>query len=164
MVTKPSTELAQRYLITIGAKALILEEKGTSKEQNLEGQAQELLAKQEMLLEEDTKRFKRCMHLDAGVLVNKRGRNGSTRAVHIRYVRYANGSHNGAFGITWKSSRMGLKKIFDVSQLTSAPDMTNGGKEDGFVRLQNSSRSLQLKFEFESQRLFLHHLKSFQCV
>jgi hypothetical protein len=146
-------EKAQRFLSTMGAKALILCTKNQSNEEILKGLEEELLAKQEMQIEEDTKKFKRAMHLSPGVLVKKIGRSGATREVYIRYVK---SDSNHSFGIIWKSSRMGFKKVFDVSQLTCPPVVT----DDGYVRILNSKRDLHLKLDPDSQRLFLHHLRS----
>jgi len=42
-------------------------------------------AKNEMLLEENTKAFKRSMNLSPGVLVQKRARNGSTRHLELKF-------------------------------------------------------------------------------
>jgi hypothetical protein len=160
-------ELAQRFLLTMGAKALILVDKGQSKEHVLQGLDEELDAKAEMLLEENTKSFKRKMHLFPGVLATKRGRNGTERKVHVRYTKLVgtnqgNGESNGHgdFCITWVSSFFGIRKTFDISTLTSAPDATNEGVEDGFVKLSNRSRELRLKFSADTHPYFLHHLIS----
>ena len=160
-------DVARRFLMTTGAKALVLSDKGQDKGLILQGQDQEQEAKAEMLLEERTKAFKRAMHISPGVLVQKRGRNGKERSCFVKYEKLHKsggsggfGRMNAAFGITWRSQNFGLHKIFDVSALTHVPDPTNGGSNDGFVKLINDKRVLFLKFPPEVHPYFLHHLQS----
>jgi len=149
--------LAERYLFTIGAKALVLADKGQLREEMLASLEEEKDAKNEMLLEENTKAFKRSMNLSPGVLVQKRARNGSTRGVYLRYHKEP---HANGFGISWQSTR-GFPKSFDLSMLVrGGVDVTNGGANDGFVRLQNPTRHLELKFPPAVQAAFLHHMQS----
>jgi hypothetical protein len=150
------TELALRYLFTTGAKALVLMDKGQSKEMLLNTLNEEMEAKKEMQLEEQTKAFKCSMHLPPGVLVKKRGRNGVERNV---YIMYQKDSSAPGFGIAWQSVR-GFKKYFDMSGMTHCVDVTNDGANDGFIRLENSSRYLELKFSKEIEPAFLHYLQS----
>jgi len=147
---------AETYLFTIGAKALVLADKGQEREVLLRSLDEEKEAKNEMQLEENTKAFKRSMNLHPGVLVQKRGRNGSTRDVCIRYHKDLNVA---GFGIAWQSAR-GFTKSFDLSQLAKEVDVTNGGANDGFIRLENHSRHLELKFPPLVQAAFVHHMES----
>ena len=120
------------------------------------------------------------MQLEPGVLVTKRGRSGNDRSVHVRYVKLNSAVGNGGFGLEWKSRRLGLRRVFDLSRLAQAGlsldsdggageggDGSGGserregeGANDGFVVLTNSSRQLKLKFPGELRKYFLHHIQS----
>ena len=150
--------LAESYLFTIGAKALVLADKGQEREVILHSLDEEKDAKNEMLLEESTKAFKRCMNVSPGILVQKRARNGSTRDVYIRYHKEHKELSAAGFGIAWQSN-LGFTKSFDLS-MVQAVDVTNGGAHDGFIRLENPTRHLELKFAPAVRAAFLHHMAS----
>jgi hypothetical protein len=154
---------AHTFLLTVGAKALVLAEKGQDQAIVLRSLDEELAIKQEMLLEEQTKAFKRDMHLSPGIRVVKCGRNGSEREVFIRYAK-PDASAAG-FCITWKSTRLGRAKYFDLSSLRGVDvlggdDGTRGPNRAEYVQLQNHDRTLLLKFQAHDRPAFLHHIKS----
>jgi hypothetical protein len=154
---------AHTFLLTVGAKALVLAEKGQEQAIVLRSLDEELAIKQEMLLEEQTKAFKRDMHLSPGIRVLKRGRNGSEREVFIRYAKPE--ATAVGFCITWKSTRLGRAKYFDLSSLRGV-EVFGGDDGNGepncadYVQLQNHDRRLLLKFQVHDRPAFLHHIKS----
>ena len=150
-------QLALTYLHTMGAKALILADKGQERDIVFNSLDEELAAKQEMLLEEKTKTFKRDMHIHPGILVTKRGRNGTERDVYIRYVK--SNTNVLGFGITWNSTRLGRVKYFDLSSLRKVEVGSESPFVD-YVQLENQDRKLQLKFQAHDMPAFLHHAKS----
>ena len=145
-------QLASSYLWTIGAKALVMSEK-KSKEQALLSLDEEALAKKEMVLEADTRLFKRDMSLPPGVPVIKLGAHGKSgkapRQVHIQFAVL----NTGAYGIVWKSAILKTTKSFDLTGVTEvineeASDHANGDE----ITLDNGETTLSLKFSSSHQK------------
>lgn len=144
--------IASSYLWTVGAKALVMSEK-KSKEEALCSLDEEFLAKKEMVLEADTRLFKRDMSLPPGVSVIKLGANGKSgkapRRVHIQFTVLS----TGAYGIVWKSAILKSTKSFD---LTGVTELTNAITAPLLLRdeitLDNGEATLNLKFSSPHQR------------
>ena len=148
---------ALAFLMTVGAKALVVSEK-KSKEEALLSSDEESAAKSEMKLEADTRLFKRDMSLPPGVPVLKMGENGKCRRCFIQFAVLK----SGAYGIAWKSAIIGSTKTFDLSSVvdmktTSSNKTMNSSSsasagETGEVILENSEKKVHFKFSSVHQK------------
>ena len=159
MMSKGTRE-ALVFLHTVGAKALVISENVTLGNDVviLENLDEEFVAKQEMVIEEQIRIFKRNMSIEPGLLVLKRGQDNKTREIYVRYVM-----NDGSYGIAWKSKYFNMNKYFDLSSLFTEQQFPNEETHtpDGFIRLRNPTRHIDLKFESESvQKAFLVHVST----
>ena len=145
------------FLYTVGSKALIISENQTvaGSDAVLENLSEEFFAKQDMVIEEQIRIFKRNMTIEPGLLVLKRGQDNKAREIYVRYVM-----NDGSYGIAWKSKYFQMNKYFDLSSLTKFPNEETQ-TSDGYIRLRNSSRYLDLKFDSKTvQQTFLVHVST----
>lgn len=142
--------LASAFLWTIGAKALIVsEKKGKEALSSIDEEFQE---KKTLVLEADTRLFKRAMSLPPGVRVKKLGPGGKSRGVHISFAVLS----SGAYGIVWKSAILKTTKSFDLTGVTglmeseSSDQAVTTAKDE--ITLDNGEAKLTLKFASRHQR------------
>lgn len=146
---------ALSYLLTVGAKALVL---ASTKDQALvyRGLDEELAVRAAMILEEQARQLRRHLAGKEGVLVYKRARNGEIRKIAIK-IRCL----NGVDCIQWRSKSFPyLKKSFAFDSVMEVNYMSNDDKLDGgsrgsgatglqdlpYVRIKSAGRDLDLVF------------------
>jgi len=145
---------ALSYLLTVGAKALVL---ASTKDQALvyRGLDEELAVRAAMILEEQARQLRRHLAGKEGVLVYKRARNGEIRKIAIKFRCL-----NGVDCIQWRSKSFPyLKKSFVFDSLMEVNYMSNDDKLDGargggarglqdlpYVRIKSDGRDLDLVF------------------
>ena len=75
------------FLFTVGAKALVMcERKNNDAEKIKQSIEEEQLAKQEMVMEADTRLLKREMSLPPGLPVIKLGKDNKSRTINIQFA------------------------------------------------------------------------------
>lgn len=142
-------ERAKAFLITVGAKALVMSEKKESNADKIKQSIyEEQLAKNEMVLEADTRLLKREMSLPPGLQVVKCG--DKDRKINIQFTVLSSGT----YGIVYRSAFWGTAKEFDLSSLKE-PEPVEGAAAD--VKLDNGRKVMQLRFSSEHQKdVFLY--------
>lgn len=152
---KKKRQLASAFLWTVGAKALVVSEK-KSKEECLSGLDEEFMEKKTLVLEADTRLFKRDMSLPPGVRVKKLGAGNKSREVHIQFAVLS----SGAYGIVWKSAILKTTKTFDLTGVDLMSSDASENLEAGAatrvpkdeITLDNGEERLSLKFASQHQR------------
>lgn len=146
---------ALSYLLTVGAKALVL---ASTKDQALvyRGLDEELAVRAAMILEEQARQLRRHLAGKEGVMVYKRARNGEIRKISIKFRCV-----NGVDCIQWRSKSFPyLKKSFAFDALMEVNYMSNDDKLVGvsrrgsargledlpYVRIKSEGRDLDLVF------------------
>jgi hypothetical protein len=182
--------MAIAYLMTVGSKALIVAD-AVNAENNpnlsiIESFDQESDIKRQIILDEAIRKFKTNFLSYPGILVFKKGRNGSIRRTYLLLCQSASGDF-----LVWKSKVVG-QKTFKLNTLknvettkegsginsrsasregplpTNAPTntsrATNKSKRKSsslstqFIRLRNQNRSLDLQFYSASDTSACLHL------
>ncbi|CAK9251030.1 unnamed protein product [Sphagnum jensenii] len=154
--------LAVAYLMTVGSKALTvadaLQAESDPSLSILQTFDQETDIKRTIILDEAIRKFQLNITSYPGILLFKKGRNGTTRRIHLLMYQ----SNAGDF-LVWKSKIVG-QKVFKLSTLQSIETIQpqplaestvrNNGRYTGksnllstaFIRLKNQKRSLDIQF------------------
>lgn len=145
---------ALSYLMTVGAKALVL---ATTKDQALvyRGLDEELAARRDMILEEQARHLRRKLSGKPGVEVYKRARNGEIRKIDIKIRNL-----NGADCIQWRSKSFPYRKrsfvldssmeahyISNDAKLGSSASGRPSVQDMPYVRIKSDGRDLDLAFD-----------------
>jgi|MDTB01.3.fsa_nt_gb hypothetical protein len=149
-------ERAMSFLFTVGAKALVMSERKNSDTRKIKQSIQEeQFAKQEMVLEADTRLLKREMSLPPGLQVVKLGKENKSRTINIQFAILPTGT----YGITYKSAFWGATIEFDLSTLLEpeGADTVSTAQTATDVTLDNGTKRLSLRFRSEHQKsIFLY--------
>ena len=144
------------FLFTVGAKALVMcERKNNDAEKIKQSIKEEQLAKQEMVMEAETRLLKREMSLPPGLPVIKLGKDNKSRTINIQFAIL----HSGTYGITYKSAFWRTTIEFDLSTLleTKESDIVPPGQAATDVTLDNGIKRLMLRFSSEHRKdVFLY--------
>jgi len=147
---------ALSYLLTVGAKAIVLATTTQDRVVMFRGLDEELAAKENMRREEDVRRLRRQLADKQGITVVKRARNSVVRRINLR-IR----THNGISCLQWRAHSFPyLKKYFPFVPLVDAAVVNRhrgqvinfrGSDLDKWpfwcVRVKNADRELDIGFE-----------------
>ena len=118
------------------------------------GLDEESLIKLTMLKEEIIRMFRQSLQ-EGGIHVMKRGRNRKCRDTHIKLKIKKNKNDC----IIWRSFLWGKKKfhLTDIRSIT----MIDEGNNNEFIRIENNSRFLDIKFyTIEQEQAWLHWMQT----
>lgn len=159
-------EMAYSYLLTIGAKALVLsEDPDINTVTVMAGMTDESLSSRQIRLDEVSRSLQVLLRDGVGVEVTKRGRNSEIRRMVMKIKAHP---ERGTECLVWKGQWTGLRHEFDLSDLSAVEFLwpqessTAGGVVPGsesalqfqntpFVRLTGNSRSIDLQFDHRDQ-------------
>jgi len=147
---------ALSYLLTVGAKAIVLASTTTDRTVIFRGLDQELAVKEGMMREEEVRKLRRRLADKQGVPISKRARNGVVRKLNVRIRHY-----NGVSCLQWRASSFPYRKkyfpldtVIDVTILNPHHDdkISFDGKAAHrlpycCVRIRNGDRELDVGFE-----------------
>jgi len=147
---------ALSFLLTVGAKAIVLASTTQDRAVIFRGLDQELAVKEAMMREEEVRKIRRRLADKLGVSVSKRARNGVVRRLNIRTRHY-----NGVSCVQWRSDTFPYRKkyfpldsIIDVRILNPHHDdkVSFDGKAPHqlpycCVRIRNADRELDVGFD-----------------
>jgi hypothetical protein len=150
-------ELAYSYLLTIGAKALVLSEEESVPSNTLKnGLTNESKSSRQIRLDEITRLQQKRLRNGVGILVTKRGRNNeSMRKLYLKVKAFAGA--DGEF-LVWTSNWTGIRKKFALNDLVKAEFMGEPDKSEAidttakssalppFMRLTGRLRYIDLQF------------------
>ena len=147
---------ALSYLLTVGAKAIVLASTTQDRMVIFRGLDQELAVKESMMREEEVRKLRRRLSDKQGVPVSKRARNGVVRKLDLR-VRHYNGASClqwRAHSFPWGKKYFPLDTVIDVVILNPHHDdkVSFEGKAPQrlpycCVRIRNADRELDVGFE-----------------
>jgi hypothetical protein len=167
-VCKEKHDRALSYLLTMGSKALVLMDNhnndnesssvvSSAEEYKLKirrGLQDESLIKAAMMKDEVVRNFRRRLLEQDGIQVVKRSRNGRIRKIDVR-LKIKKTSYD---CLVWRSLIWGKKKFY-LKELKSIVLLNESQR---FIRLENSSRFIDVKFiTSEEEQGFLHCMQSY---
>ena len=135
-ISKKSQALA--FLMTVGAKALVLAEVGSGSVSSIqESFDEEEAIKRKMIAEESLRQFQTSFCDKPGIAAMKVGRNGKSRCVELRFK-----DKDKEYQIVWKSTLKFQKsfKLDDQSKVEMVKTPVS------LLKLQNFNRTLELQF------------------
>ena len=150
---------ASAYLITMGTKALLLDEQKDhfSSATLLNGVVEEAKIKQQMISEESMRLFILKISNKLGMRVLKRNRFGKDRVITLRFKPKQEGDY-----FTWKSRRLATQTKILLNTLMKCNDLIDDDRHDiedqkhasdnigvkhiPYLHIENTERSLDIKF------------------
>lgn len=152
-------ELAYSYLMTIGAKALVLSEEDTVTQLTLKnGLTTESKSSRQIRLDQVTRIQQTKLRNGVGIVVTKRGRNNESKRKILLRIKAFPGTDDEY--LVWTSAWSGIRNKFALSELVGAEFLGIGTQTDvidtssianalpPFLRLTGKSRYIDLQFFF----------------